>query len=180
MHGNDVRVLQQMEAGMRSRYLAVALALALVPAAASAQQDQGAGMRARWNGRGMGMGWGNPAEMVLRHQADLNLTPGQLEKLGKIRDKFQHENRESLAAAEKEREEMIKKYGPGPYSDEQREQMRKDRSERRGDFAKLAENRRKAMDEIRDVLTPDQRSRLMAEMRTERERNGYRGGGPGR
>ncbi len=171
MHGNDVHVGQQMEEGMRSRYLVLALALALVPAAASAQQDQGMGMRARWNGRGMGMGWGNPAEMVLRHQADLNLTPSQLEKLGKIRDKFQHENREALASAEKERAEMIKKYGPGPYTDEQREQMRKDRGERRADFAKLSENRRKAMGEIREVLTPDQQSRLMAEMRTERERN---------
>jgi len=167
---------------MRSRYLALALALALVPAAASAQQDQGAGMRARWNGHGMGMGmgWDDPAEMVLRHQANLNLTPDQLEKLGKIRDRYHHENREALAAAEKERAEMIRKYGPGPYTDEQREQMRKDWGEWQAHFAKLSEHRREAMHEIREVLTPDQRSRLMAVMRTEREHNGYRGSGPGR
>ncbi len=155
---------------MRRWYLALALALAFVPAAASAQQDQGPGMRARY-GRGMGYGWGNPAEMVLRHQADLNLTPNQLERIGKIRDKFQHENREALAGAEKERAEIIKKYGPGPYTDEQREDMRKDRAERRGDFAKLADNRRKAMDEIREVLTPDQRTRLMADVRGDRDRD---------
>ncbi len=156
---------------MRRWYLALALALALVPAAASAQQDQGPGMRARWNGRGMGYAWSNPADAVLRHQADLNLTPNQLERIGKIRDKFTHDNRDALAAAEKERAEMIKKYGPGPYTDEQREDMRKDRSERREDFAKLADNRRKAMDEIREVLSPDQRTRLMADMRGDRDRD---------
>ncbi len=156
---------------MRRWYLALALALAFVPAAASAQQDQGPGMRARY---GRGMGYGNPAEMVLRHSNELNLTPNQLERIGKIRDKFQHENREALAAAEKERAEMIKKYGAGPYTDEQRDQMSKDRGERRADFAKLSDNRRKAMEEIREVLTPEQRERLMADMRNERGRMGDR------
>ncbi len=159
---------------MRSRYLVLALALALVPAAVSAQdRDQDQGMHARWSGRG-GMGYGNPAEMVLRHSNELNLTPNQLERIGKIRDRFQHENREALAAAEQERAEMIKKYGPGPYTDEQREQMSKDRGERRADFAKLGDNRRKAMEEIREVLTPEQRERLMADMRNERGRVGDR------
>ncbi len=156
---------------MRKWYFALALALALVPAAASAQQDQEPGMRARWNGRGMGFAWSNPADVVLRHQADLNLSPNQLERIGKIRDKFVHDNRNALAAAEKERAEIIKKYGPGPYSDEQMDQMRKDRAERREDFAKLADNRRKAMEEIREVLTPDQRTRLMADMRGDRDRD---------
>lgn len=152
---------------MQRWYLGLALALALVPAAVSAQQEP---MHARRGGMWMG-GWGNPAAMVLQHQADLNLTPSQLQKLGKIRDKFQHENGEALAKADKERAEMVRKYGNGPYTEDQREAIRKDRGEMRGDFQNLAKNRRKAMEEIREVLTPDQRSRLMADMRAQRDRD---------
>lgn len=135
----------------------IALALALVPVALSAQETgrpDSLGM-----GGGMGM-MGNPASMVLRHQAELGLTPGQLEKLGKIRDKFEHENGEALKDMSKQREEMVKKYGSGPYTDEQRQKMRAERAEHGGQYQKLAENSRKAREEIRKLLTPEQFTKL--------------------
>lgn len=155
---------------MRKWMIAAALSLALMPAAAMAQENgrmngqMAPGMR--MGGMGM-MSMHNPAEFVLNHQKDLNLTPDQLKKIGKIRDEFQHENGEALSKMDKDREEMIKKYGPGPYTEDQREAMRKDMGEHREQYAKLFENRRKAMDEIRETLSPSQQTAMQQVMRNE-------------
>lgn len=163
---------------MRKVYLGMmVMALVALPALASAQEtprqerreEARAGMR-------MGMGgmmFANPAEMILRRQADLHLTPEQLEKLGKIRDHFAHENAEDLAKAQKEWDEMRAKFGAPPYSDETREKMRHDREEAQKKYAKLFENSRKAREEAMEVLSADQKTQLREEMR------GRMGGGPG-
>lgn len=152
--------------------MAAALALALVPAAAMAQENgqMAPGMRMGGMRMRMGMSMRNPAEFVLTHQRDLNLTPDQLKKIGQIRDKFQHENGEALSQMEKERAEMVKKYGEGPYTEDQREAMQKDMGEHREQLAKLMENRRKAMDEIRETLSPSQQTAMQQIMRNEMDR----------
>ena len=145
---------------MRKVYLGmVVLALAALPAAASAQQNMPP-RRAMREGMGMGMMMGNPADMLLRRQAELKLTPDQMEKLGKIRDRFQKENAEDLARARKEMDEMRARYGAPPYSAEVREKMQKERAEARQKYAKLFENARKAREESMEVLTPEQRTQL--------------------
>jgi len=151
---------------MRKLYFGMmVMALVALPALASAQetprQEHREGMR-------MGMGgmmFANPAEMILHQQAALNLTPEQLEKLGKIRDHFAHENAEDLAKARKEWEEMRARYGAPPYSDETREKMRHDREEAQKKYARLFENSRKAREEAMEVLSADQQARLREEMR---------------
>ncbi len=149
---------------MRRWYLGLALALALVPAGLTAQQDRDdRGMRMGMRG-GMGM-MGNPADMVLRMQSQLALTPDQLEKLGKIRDKFDKENAEDLGKARKEMEEARAKYGQPPYSDETRQKMQHERQEAQKKYAKLFDNERKAREETMEVLTPEQRDRLRDTMR---------------
>ncbi len=155
---------------MRKLYLGMMLtALVALPALASAQetprQERREEMREGMRG-GMAMGMmGNPAEMILRRQADLHLTPDQLKKLGEIRDHFAHENAEDLAKAQKEWDEMRAKYGAPPYSDETREKMRHDREEAQTKYAKLFENSRKAREEAMEVLSADQRAQLREEMR---------------
>ncbi len=152
--------------------MTAALALLLVPAAALAQENgqMAPGMRMGGMRMRMGMSMRNPAEFVLNHQRELNLTPDQLKKIGQIRDNFQHENGEALSRLEKERAEMVKKYGPGPYTEDQREAMRKDMGEHNEQFSKLMENRRKAMDEIRETLSPSQQTAMRDIMRNESER----------
>ncbi len=148
---------------MRKLYLGmVMLALVALPAAVSAQQP--APRHAMRGEMRMGM-FMNPAAMILRHQSDLNLTPDQLEKLGKIRDHFRDENREDLAKAQKEWDEIAAKYGQPPYSDETREKVMKEHQEARKHFTKLFDNERKARKEAMEVLNADQRARLTAEMR---------------
>ncbi len=150
---------------MRKLYLGmVVLALAALPAAVSAQQysPPRPGMRGEMR---MGMMFANPAEMILRHQSELNLTPDQLEKLGRIRDHYREENGEQLAKAQKDWDEIATKYGPPPYSDETREKVMHERQEAHKKYAKVFENQRKAREEAMEVLSADQRSRLMEEMR---------------
>lgn len=148
--------------------LALALGLALVPAAVSAQDrdDRGPGMR----GMGMrgGMMMGNPADMILRFQSELNLTPDQLKKLGKLRDDFNHTNSEDLAKARKEMDEARAKYGEPPYSPEVQSKMREERQEAQKKYSKLFENGRKAREEAMEVLSADQRTRLEELMRARR------------
>jgi Spy/CpxP family protein refolding chaperone len=162
--------------GMRKLHLGmIVLALALVPAALSAQETGRPTGQGMGRGMGGGMGMGNPASLVLRHQAELGLTPDQLEKLGKIRDKFDHENGEALKAMAKERDEMVKKYGPGPYTDEQQEKMRAERAEHRGQYQKLGENSRNAREDIRKLLTPEQFTKLQQYMQMGRRPGGAAG-----
>ena len=161
---------------MRKWLMTAALALVLLPAAALAQDNgrmdgqMAPGMRMGGMRMRMAMSMRNPAEFVLNHQRELNLTPDQPKKIGKIRDEFQHENGEALSKLDKERAETVKKYGPGPYTDEQREDMRKDMGEHREQWAKLMENRRKAMDEIRETLSPSQQSAMQQIMRNDMDR----------
>lgn len=151
---------------MRKLYLGmVVLALAALPAAVSAQQP--APRRAMRMGM-RGMMFANPAEMILRHQADLNLTPDQMEKLGRIRDHFRAENGEQLGKAQKEWDEIAAKYGSPPYSAETQEKVDHDRAEARKHYAKLFENSRKSREEAMEVLSSSQRDRLMADMRERR------------
>ncbi len=155
---------------MRKWGMLVALALVLMPVAAVAQQPA-PGMGYGY-GYGMMMGRGyaamrNPAEFVLNHQRDLNLTPDQLKKIGQIRDHYMHENAEALSKVDEERAEIIRKYGEGPYTEDQRESIQKDFQERHKDFAQLMDNRRKAMDEIRETLSPSQQSAMRQIMRNE-------------
>lgn len=173
---------------MRKWIMAAALALVLVPAAALAQENgrmNGQMAPGMYMGRGMGMGMNmammNPAAMVLSHQAELSLTPAQLEKLGKIRDEFQKENAEALAKIQKEHEEIVKKYGEGPYTAEQRAKMQDERGDIREARAQLMKNRREAMEDVRDVLTPAQQTRLQEVMRAQMGRmHGPEGQAPGR
>ncbi len=148
---------------MRKLYLGmVVLALAALPAAVSAQQPA---PRRAMRLEMRGMMFGNPAEMILRHQAQLNLSPDQLEKLGKIRDHFREENGEQLAKAQKEWDEIAAKYGQPPYSAETQEKVDHDRAEARKHYAKLFENSRKSREEAMEVLSSSQREQLRADMR---------------
>ena len=158
---------------MRKLYLgAVILALAALPAAASAQQNapERRGMR---DEMGMGM-MADPADMLLRRQAELKLTPDQMEKLGRLRDRFQKENAEDLARARKDMNELRARYGAPPYSPEVQEKVRSEHMEARKKYAKLFENARKSREEAMEVLTPEQRAELR-EMRGP----GMMGRGPG-
>ncbi len=149
---------------MRKLYLGmVVLALAALPAAVSAQQY--APPRHAMRGEMRGMMFANPAEMILRHQSQLNLSPDQMEKLGKIRDHFREENGEQLAKAQKEWDEIATKYGQPPYSAETQEKVDHERAEARKHYAKLFENSRKSREEAMEVLSSSQREQLMADMR---------------
>ena len=153
---------------MRKLYFGMmVMALVAVPALASAQETPRQERREEMRGGMMMMGpYGNPAEMILRQQAALNLTPDQLKRLGEIRDHFAHENAEDLGKAQKEWDEMRAKYGAPPYSDETREKMRHDREEVQKKYAKLFENSRKAREDALAVLSSDQQARLREEMRS--------------
>lgn len=150
---------------MRKLYMGmVVLALAALPATLAAQENAPPHRAMRGEMR-MGMMFANPAEVVLRHQSDLNLTPDQLEKLGRIRDHFRQENAEQLGKAQKDWDEIAAKYGSPPYSAETREKVMHERQEAHKKYAKLFENQRKAREEAMEVLSADQRTRLMADMR---------------
>lgn len=148
--------------------LALVLGLALVPLAASAQEPDQRGMGMRGMGMRGAMMMANPADIVLRFQAELNLTPDQLKKLGKIRDDFNHDNAEDLAKAHKEMDEARAKYGEPPYSPEVREKLRDAHADAQKRYGKLFENGRKAREEAMEVLSADQRTRLEELMRDRR------------
>ncbi len=152
---------------MRKLYLGMAMAaLVALPTLASAQQEAPRAERREEMRAEMGaMMFANPAEILLRHQAELRLSPDQLEKLGQIRDHFAHENAEDLAKAQKEWDEIVAKYGQPPYSEETRNAMSHDREEAHKKYSKLFDNEEKARGEAWEVLTPEQRETVSAQLR---------------
>ncbi|HET9982820.1 MAG TPA: Spy/CpxP family protein refolding chaperone [Longimicrobiales bacterium] len=135
------------------------LGLMALPAAVSAQGPGGPG------GRGMMMR-GNPVAMILEHKADLSLTDQQVTKLQDIQKKLEEKNKPL-------REQMQKETNGASFrdlTDEQREKLRPV-------FEDLRENSRKAMDEVREVLTPEQQKKMRDLMPMRRGPRGERGRG---
>ncbi|MBX6366128.1 MAG: Spy/CpxP family protein refolding chaperone [Gemmatimonadetes bacterium] len=134
----------------------LALGLLALPAAVSAQRPGGPG------GRGMMMMRGDPVAMILEHKADLGLTDEQVTKLQDVQKRLEEQNKPL-------REQMQKEMNGASFrdlTDEQREKLRPV-------FEGLRENSRKAMDEAREILTPEQRDKMRDLMPM---RRGPRGG----
>lgn len=168
--------------------MSIALLALIVPAAGVAQRGP----------RGpMGPGGVAPLERLLELADELHLTQEQQTRLRSIRSDLEERNRphlERIAAirAELGLPEPRDRDGARPErprdgerrrpTDEERDKMREFVDRARDDLRAVADNGRDAMDEVRDVLTDEQRGSLRERMearRGERDRHGpRRGRGP--
>jgi Spy/CpxP family protein refolding chaperone len=163
--------------------LALVAALIAAPAPVLAQQPQPMPLpRAEMGPRAM---QGPPLGFLLRNQAELGLTDEQITRLQQVAQRLEQQNQpllEQLRAAgipvRPERRQGVREMTP-----EQRRELRQRLEAHRPTLMQMRENAHTAMQEAREVLTPEQQQRMRelvqargAELRGQRQ--GSRGGHP--
>lgn len=153
----------------------LAAALLAAPAPALLAQQPGTPPAAEQQKQGRQGPRPSPVAALLEHRAELKLTAQQVARLEAIQRDLEQKNepfRRQLEAARPQRGERP----DGPPSEEERAAMRARREQLRPQMEQVRANHRAAMEQVRSVLTEEQRETARQYLRGHRGERGPRGG----